>query len=144
MLVGQPECLFAVEESKDSLRRRGWTVQHDSQVAQFVRVITVGGVVALLPEIDEARLVKIDGNFVRDLVTDPVDRAMVESVNRIAHEMGLRTVAEFVESDQTLRCLNRIGVDYAQGYAIGRPEPFEDWLRRNPVAARAVAVAGVA
>jgi diguanylate cyclase (GGDEF)-like protein len=86
-------------------------------------------------------LVKIDGNFVRDLVTDPVDRAMVESVNRIAHEMGLRTVAEFVESDQTLRCLNRIGVDYAQGYAIGRPEPFEDWLRRNPVPARAVAVA---
>jgi diguanylate cyclase (GGDEF)-like protein len=85
--------------------------------------------------------VKIDGNFVRDLVTDPVDRAMVESVNRIAHEMGLQTVAEFVESDQTLRCLDRIGVDYAQGYAIGRPEPFEDWLRRNPVPARAVPAA---
>jgi diguanylate cyclase (GGDEF)-like protein len=79
-------------------------------------------------------LVKIDGNFVRDLVTDPVDRAMVESVNRIAHEMGLRTVAEFVESDETLRCLRRIGIDYVQGFATGYPEPFDGWLDRNPVA----------
>ena len=75
--------------------------------------------------------VKIDGNFVRDITTDTVDRAMVESVNRISHEMGLRTVAEFVETDATMRVLRLIGVDYAQGWAIGRPEPFDEWSSRT-------------
>jgi diguanylate cyclase (GGDEF)-like protein len=71
---------------------------------------------------------KIDGNFVRGILLDTIDRAMVESVNRIAHEMGLRTVAEFVESEAILDCLREIGVDYAQGYAIGRPGPLSDHL----------------
>jgi len=71
--------------------------------------------------------VKIDGSFVRDITSDGVDRAMVESVNRISHEMGLRTVAEFVETDGTLRVLRMLGVDYAQGWAIGRPVPFDEW-----------------
>jgi diguanylate cyclase (GGDEF)-like protein len=71
---------------------------------------------------------KIDGSFVRGMLLDAIDRAMVESVNRIAHEMGLRTVAEFVETEAILDCLREVGVDYAQGYAIGRPGPLADHL----------------
>ncbi|MAR91173.1 MAG: hypothetical protein CML06_09890 [Pseudomonadales bacterium] len=68
---------------------------------------------------------KIDGAFVRDLVDSKVDRAMVESINRIGHVMGKRTIAEFVENQQILECLQRIGVDYAQGYGIARPFPID-------------------
>jgi diguanylate cyclase (GGDEF)-like protein len=79
-------------------------------------------------------VVKIDGNFVREITTDPVDRAMVESVNRISHEMGLRTVAEFVETEAIMQCLRRLGVDFAQGYGVARPEPFAGWLAAHPPA----------
>lgn len=68
---------------------------------------------------------KIDGGFVRDMLNDRSDRAMVEMVNHIGHVMGKKTIAEFVESPQILEALRSIGVDYAQGYALGRPEPFE-------------------
>ncbi|GIJ59551.1 putative bifunctional diguanylate cyclase/phosphodiesterase [Virgisporangium aurantiacum] len=78
-------------------------------------------------------IVKIDGSFVRGITTDPVDYAMVESVNRISQEMGLQTVAEFVESEDIMASLRAIGVDYGQGWAIGAPEPFEPWLARNPL-----------
>ena len=83
--------------------------------------------------------VKIDGNFVRDITIDAVDRAMVESVNRIAHEMGLRTVAEFVETDAIMQSLCALGVDYVQGYGVAMPEPFTGWLARNPRTTRELA-----
>jgi EAL domain-containing protein (putative c-di-GMP-specific phosphodiesterase class I) len=67
---------------------------------------------------------KIDGGFVRNMLNDPVDRAMVESINRIGHLMGLRTVAEYVESDQILEQLIDMGVDYAQGFGIMKPSPL--------------------
>jgi len=68
--------------------------------------------------------VKIDGNFVRDLARDPIDRAMVEAINQVGHVMGLRTIAEFVENDDILAELREIGVDYVQGYAIAMPQPI--------------------
>ncbi len=68
--------------------------------------------------------IKIDGIFVRDMLIDRVDFAMVEAINRIGHLMGIQTVAEFVENDAILQRLKEIGVDYAQGYAIHRPEPL--------------------
>lgn len=71
---------------------------------------------------------KIDGNFVRDIVDDPVDRAMIEAVNSIATVMGLRTVAEFVENDAILQKLRKIGVDFAQGFAVGHPLPLDQVL----------------
>ncbi|MFB9411507.1 putative bifunctional diguanylate cyclase/phosphodiesterase [Dactylosporangium matsuzakiense] len=86
--------------------------------------------------------VKIDGTFVRGIVEDRVDRAMVEAVNRISHEMGLRTIAEFVEDTVVLDALRTIGVDYAQGYGTGIPVPFDEWLAVPAVgrhAARTVA-----
>lgn len=69
---------------------------------------------------------KIDGGFVKDMLKDPIDRAMVEMINRLGKVMGKRTIAEFVESEAVLQALREIGVDYAQGYAIGKPQPFND------------------
>lgn len=68
---------------------------------------------------------KIDGGFVKDMLDDPIDRAMVEMICRIGKVMGKQTIAEFVENDAILQALREIGVDYAQGYGVGRPEPFD-------------------
>jgi diguanylate cyclase (GGDEF)-like protein/PAS domain S-box-containing protein len=68
---------------------------------------------------------KIDGSFVRDIATDSIDLAMVRSINEIGHMMGKHTIAEFVEDRKVLDILKRVGVDYAQGYEIGRPEPLD-------------------
>jgi diguanylate cyclase (GGDEF)-like protein/PAS domain S-box-containing protein len=65
---------------------------------------------------------KIDGSYVRDLLHDPVDRAMVQAVNQIGHAMGIQTIAEYVEDRSILGALASIGVDYAQGYAIDKPQ----------------------
>jgi diguanylate cyclase (GGDEF)-like protein/PAS domain S-box-containing protein len=67
---------------------------------------------------------KIDGSFVKGMLDDPVDYAMVEAIHRIGHLMGKRTIAESVEHRDTVRALGAIGVDYAQGYAIAKPAPF--------------------
>ena len=67
---------------------------------------------------------KIDGSFVRDIAHDPVDYAMVSSINKIGHLMGIKTVAEFVEDGEILQRLKDIGVDYVQGYYIDRPSLF--------------------
>lgn len=64
---------------------------------------------------------KIDGQFVRDLATDPVDQSMVRCINQVGHTMGILTVAEFVEDDATLQRVRALGVDYAQGYALHVP-----------------------
>ncbi|MBS4097897.1 MAG: EAL domain-containing protein [Sulfuricella sp.] len=69
---------------------------------------------------------KIDGAFVRDMERNAVNHAMVEAIARIAHVMGIETVAEFVEDRSLLSKLEALGVDYAQGYGIHRPEPFEN------------------
>ncbi len=71
-------------------------------------------------------LLKIDGQFIRTINTDPINRAMVEAIQRIASVMGLLTVAEFVENDEILGVLREIGVDYAQGYGVGMPAPMTD------------------
>lgn len=69
---------------------------------------------------------KIDGSFVRNLVDDPISQSMVTAINQVAHAMGLQTIAEFVEDDDILNCLQEIGVDYAQGYGVDKPRPLTD------------------
>lgn len=68
---------------------------------------------------------KIDGHFVKDMVIDPVDFAMVETIRRIGGVFGIHTVAEWVEDSATLAALARIGVEYAQGFGIARPQPLD-------------------
>ncbi len=65
--------------------------------------------------------VKIDGSFVRDMKDDPLDYAIVESINKISHIVGLKTIAEFVEDMGTMDILEKLGIDYAQGFGIARP-----------------------
>jgi len=64
---------------------------------------------------------KIDGAFVRDINQDPMNFAIVQAINEIGHVAGLRTIAEFVENEETLELLREIGVDLAQGYGVERP-----------------------
>ncbi|HEY9097657.1 MAG TPA: DUF1631 family protein [Thiobacillus sp.] len=71
---------------------------------------------------------KIDGSFVKDMLNNPGDYAMVKSMNDIAHSLGLKTVAEYVESPMILHALREIGVDFAQGYAVHKPCPIDDIL----------------
>lgn len=68
-----------------------------------------------------ADYLKIDGGFVQEMAHDPVDQAIIQSMNQVAHALGKKTIAESVENEQSLRLLRAYGVDYAQGYHIGRP-----------------------
>lgn len=65
---------------------------------------------------------KIDGMFVKDILTDQVDHAMVESIHNVGRLMGLQTIAEFVENQDILNRITGIGIDFAQGYHFGKPE----------------------
>ncbi len=71
---------------------------------------------------------KIDGLFVKDILDDQVDLAMVKSINEVGHVMGKKTIAEFVENEQIFDLLNGLGVDYAQGYGIAKPVPLDKLL----------------
>ncbi|WP_412495866.1 MULTISPECIES: putative bifunctional diguanylate cyclase/phosphodiesterase [Shewanella] len=73
--------------------------------------------------------VKIDGCFVRHLASNAKDYAIVKSIHDVCRVMGIETVAEFVENQEIVDKLLEIGVDYAQGYAIGRPKPLEQFYQ---------------
>ncbi len=75
---------------------------------------------------------KIDGIFVRDIVEDPIDCAMVKSINEIGQVMGKKTIAEFVENPAILKKLNNIGVNFAQGYGIAKPVPLSTAAFKSP------------
>jgi diguanylate cyclase (GGDEF)-like protein/PAS domain S-box-containing protein len=68
---------------------------------------------------------KIDGNLIRDVSVDPIHREMVSAIHRIGQAMGLRTIGEWVEDSEALEVLRDLGIHYAQGYWIGRPEPVD-------------------
>jgi diguanylate cyclase (GGDEF)-like protein len=78
----------------------------------------------------EVDFLKIDGAFVHDMATDSLDYSMVEAIHRIGRQVGLKTVAEFVESENVLECLRKIGVEYAQGNYLHAPEPIGTFLVR--------------
>ncbi len=68
---------------------------------------------------------KIDGSFVKDISRDEIDRSMVRSIQQVGKVMKLNTIAEHVEDEKTLIVLKEIGVDYVQGYHLGRPEAID-------------------
>jgi len=67
---------------------------------------------------------KIDGSFVEDMNTDPMNRAIVEAINQVGHTLNIRTIAEFVENREIATHLRDIGVDFGQGYYFSKPEPL--------------------
>ncbi len=69
---------------------------------------------------------KIDGSFIKDIATDTVGRAMVQSVNQVGQLMSVKTIAEYVENDNIITILREIGIDYGQGYGIAKPLPLPD------------------
>jgi EAL domain-containing protein (putative c-di-GMP-specific phosphodiesterase class I) len=83
---------------------------------------------------------KIDGSIIKDMVTDETSAAMVQAIHQVAHTMKLRTIAEYVESEAVMARLRDMGVDYAQGFLIGKPAPFADRLRQTLLQPTAVAV----
>jgi EAL domain-containing protein (putative c-di-GMP-specific phosphodiesterase class I) len=70
--------------------------------------------------------VKIDGSFISDIVIDPLGRSIVNGINQIAHTMKLQTIAEFVESQSVVEELQRLKIDYAQGFHICMPFPISE------------------
>lgn len=74
----------------------------------------------------EVDYLKVDGLFVRDVLHDPVDHAMVKSINEIGHVFGLKTIAEYVESEAVLDEMREIGLDFIQGYVNGKPAPLTE------------------
>jgi EAL domain-containing protein (putative c-di-GMP-specific phosphodiesterase class I) len=75
--------------------------------------------------------IKIDGYFVKDIAVDNIDKVFVESINKMGQVMGLTTIAEFVENDSIMDVLSEIGVNYAQGYGIHKPCPFDEAIKET-------------
>jgi len=75
--------------------------------------------------------IKIDGMFIKNIDRDPVDATMVRAINDIAHKLGKKTIAEFVENERILAKLKTIGIDYAQGYELGRPASLTQLLSQS-------------
>jgi diguanylate cyclase (GGDEF)-like protein/PAS domain S-box-containing protein len=71
--------------------------------------------------------IKIDGNLVRDISEDAIDRAMVESINTMGHLLGIRTIAECADSESSIQALKSLGIDYAQGFYLGNPVSMDEF-----------------
>lgn len=76
--------------------------------------------------------IKIDGSFIKNVATHKVDQTIVKTINQMAHNLGMETIAEYVETKTIFNTIHKIGVDYAQGYAIGKPEPLSDMIAKLP------------
>ncbi|BBN60617.1 EAL domain-containing protein [Hydrogenovibrio marinus] len=73
-------------------------------------------------------VVKIDGSFIKDMHTDPSDKAVIRYIQEISALRNQKTVAEYVETEQDLQVLTEIGITYGQGYYLGKPKPLSEWL----------------
>jgi EAL domain-containing protein (putative c-di-GMP-specific phosphodiesterase class I) len=71
---------------------------------------------------------KIDGTFVRDILSDPVDHAMVKSISELGQLLGKETIAEHVETLELAEELRNMGINYMQGHAYGKPQPLNNFI----------------
>jgi Amt family ammonium transporter len=85
-------------------------------------------------------LLKIDGSFVRDILKDPRAESMVQAIAQLSRTMSIATVAEYVETPEIQARLVSLGVDYAQGFAVGRPQPLTALLEELPLLCSATVV----
>jgi diguanylate cyclase (GGDEF)-like protein len=74
---------------------------------------------------------KIEGEFIKTLPNSPTDRVFIEGIVSVAKKMGIKTIAEYVENEKVLEVVKDLGIDYAQGYYLGKPEPLEEKLKKH-------------
>ena len=79
----------------------------------------------------EVDYLKIDGHFVQDMLDHPIDAAMVAAINQVGHSMNIKTIAEFACSEHIVKRLKQMGVDFAQGYAVGKPCAISDYKKSS-------------
>jgi EAL domain-containing protein (putative c-di-GMP-specific phosphodiesterase class I) len=72
----------------------------------------------------QVEFLKIDGSIILGILQDPLKLAKVIAINRVAKMIGVKTIAEMVESEETIASLREIGIDFAQGFGISRPRPL--------------------
>jgi len=111
-------------------------IAHLSEAVEFIKEIRLEGFKFALDDFGcgmssfsylktiPVDFLKIDGGFVRNMLSDPIDVGIVEACNKIGHAVGLKTIAEFVENDSIKEMLKEIGIDYAQGFGIAKPKPL--------------------
>lgn len=119
-----------------------------TKAAEFIRILSERGCKFALDDfgtgvsslaylkILPVDLIKIDGMFIRDIARDAVDAVAVRSIAEIAHASGKQAVAEFVESGEIAEKLVELGIDFAQGYHLGRPQPLEEFEAHEAARAR--------
>ena len=129
--LGMPASILCFEVAESDLAIRG------ASVAEFVRRVRQCGCRVALSgfgrdavSFDQIRgfqveFLKIDGSIILDILRDPVDLAKVVSINRVAKKIGVKTVAELVESDELIAKLREVGIDFAQGFGISRPRSLK-------------------
>jgi len=112
-------------------------IEHLSNAVEFINKIRADGCCFALDDFGSGvssfaylrtipvDYIKIDGTFVTHMEEQPMDRAIVEAINHIGHIAGKQTIAEFVESNETLKQLQEIGVDFVQGFVLDTPQPLQ-------------------
>jgi EAL domain-containing protein (putative c-di-GMP-specific phosphodiesterase class I) len=106
----------------DALRERGYRISLDDFGAGLSSF-------AYLKNFNVDTL-KIDGSFIRDITDNRISESMVAAITQVAKVMELETVAEYVETEETRKLVTKLGVDYAQGHAVGKPVPLDEALNQ--------------
>ena len=112
-----------------------FAIDNLTKVAEFINELKQLGCLSALDDFGSGEsltylkslsvdFLKIDGNLVKNIIDDPVNSATVDCFNRIGHGMNMKTIAKFVENQTIITKLRELGIDYAQGYGIGKPYPL--------------------
>lgn len=124
-----PRLCFEITETAaiSNLERAAWFIQELKARECAVALDDYGSGMSSFPYLKQLQVnfVKIDGSLITDICADHIDFAMVETINKIAHEMGMYTIAEHVESTAVLEKLRTLGVDYIQGHLVHTPVPLK-------------------
>lgn len=121
---------FEIEEA-DAILRRADAARFASQVSQYgchVTLCSFGNDRTSFDLLKNIKIsfLKIDGSLICNMLQDPIDLAKVTSINRVAHAIGIQTIAEMVETEEVIARLREIGIDFLQGFGIGRPRVIQE------------------
>lgn len=109
----------------DKLRAVGFTIALDD----FGKGFSTFSYLKNLP----AQFIKIDGSYVEDILNNNCDLSIVKAITAMAKTMNMKTIAEFVQCDEAVLLLKSLGVDYVQGFGIGKPAPLNEYTTQQPI-----------